>query len=89
MSLRCRLWGTKSLASNKVMVSLSSGYILSERNGTKGKILNESLQARYGVDKHNKLSLMIIFLGNYPDEENELTRKFTELRVEVGYGLNF
>jgi hypothetical protein len=32
---------------------------------------------------------MMIFLGNYPDEVSELTRKFTELRIEVGYGLNF
>jgi hypothetical protein len=81
--------GTKSLQANKILISLSSGYILSERNGAKGKILNESLQARYGIDRHNNINLMMIFLGNYPDEVSELTRKFTELRIEVGYGLNF
>jgi hypothetical protein len=81
--------GTKSLSSNKILISLSSGYIISERNGTKGTILNESLQARYGIDRHNNISLLMIFLGNYPDEVSELTRKFTEMRIEVGYGLNF
>jgi hypothetical protein len=81
--------GTKSMLSSKILLSLSSAYIISERNGVKGKILNESLQARYGIDRHNNISLMMIFLGNYPDEESELMRKFTEMRIEVGYGLNF
>jgi hypothetical protein len=81
--------GTKSMLSNKILLSLSSGYILTERNGAEGKILNESLQARYSPDRRNTISVMGVFLGNYPDEVSELTRKFTELRVEIGYGLNF
>jgi hypothetical protein len=81
--------GTKSFLANKIMLSLSSGYVTTSRNGAKGKILNESLQARYGIDRHNNISLMMIFLGNYPDEPSEFTRKFTEMRFEIGYGLNF
>ena len=83
------LGGTKSLLSNKLVLSLSSGFLFSHRNGERGKILNESLQARYGIDRHHNLNFMLMYLGNYPDEPSELLRRFSELRVELGYGFNF
>jgi hypothetical protein len=81
--------GSKILLSNKLMLSASSSYLWSKRNGERGRILNESLQARYGLDAHNTLNFMLIFLGNYPETASELMRKFTELRVEIGYAYNF
>jgi hypothetical protein len=81
--------GTKSLIKNRLLFTLSSGFIQSQRNGQSGKILNELLQARYNIDRHNNFNFMLMFLGNYPDTPSELTRKFTEIRIEAGYGFNF
>jgi len=83
------LGGTKSMLSNKLNVSLSSGFLFSNRNGERGKILNESLQARYTIDRHNNFNFMLMFLGNYPDQPSELMRRFNETRIELGYGYNF
>ncbi len=81
--------GTKSFASNRIIVTGSSGYIFSNRNGGRGHILNESLQARFIVHPKHSFQSMIVFLGNYPDNESELQRKFTEIRAELGYNFNF
>jgi hypothetical protein len=81
--------GTKSFSSNRIIVTGSSGYIFSNRNGGRGHILNESLQARFIVHPKHSFQSMIVFLGNYPDKESELQRKFTEIRAELGYNFNF
>lgn len=81
--------GTKSLASNRIMLTGSSGYIFTNRNGGRGHILNESLQARFIVHPKHSFQSMIVFLGTYPDKESELQRRFTEIRAELGYNFNF
>ena len=81
--------GTKSLASNRIIVTGSSGYVFTNRNGGKGHILNESLQARFIVHPKHSFQAMMVFLGNYPEKESELQRKFTEIRAELGYNFNF
>ena len=81
--------GTKSLASNRVILTASSGFIFANRNGGRGRILNESLQVRYIAHPKHSFQSMIVFLGNYPDKESELQRRFTEVRAEMGYNFNF
>lgn len=81
--------GTKSWLGNKVLVTASSGYILQNRNGGRGYILNESLQGRYTFLPKHSLQLMMVYIGNYPDAVSEIQRKFMELRVEIGYNFNF
>jgi hypothetical protein len=83
------LGGTKSLAANKVVLTASSGYILSNRNGGGGHILNESIQARYAFMPKHSLQAMLVFLGNYPDKVSEIQRQYTEVRAEIGYNFNF
>jgi hypothetical protein len=83
------LGGTKSFSSNRIILTGSSGYIFSNRNGGRGHILNESLQARFVVHPKHSFQSMIVFLGNYPDKESEIQRRFTEIRAELGYNFNF
>ncbi len=81
--------GTKSLASNRIILTGSSGFIFANRNGGRGRILNETLQARYIAHPKHSFQGMIVFLGNYPERESEIQRRFTEIRAEVGYNFNF
>lgn len=83
------LGASKPFAAGKVVVTGSTGYILSDRNGAKGYILNESVQARYTFHPKHSLQAMVVFLGNYPDQASEIQRRFTELRAEIGYNFNF
>jgi len=83
------LGGTKSLASNRIIITASSGFIFANRNGGRGRILNESLQARFLAHPKHSFQSMIVFLGKYPEKESELQRRFTEIRAEVGYNFNF
>jgi hypothetical protein len=81
--------GTKSFASNRIILTGSSGFIFTNRNGGRGHILNESMQARFIVHPKHSFQSMIVFLGTYPDKESELQRRFTEIRAELGYNFNF
>ena len=81
--------GTKSFSNNKFVLTASSSYLRSNRNGEPGYILNESVQARYNAHAKHSFPLIITFLGNYPKGQSDLQRKFTEIRAEVGYNFNF
>jgi hypothetical protein len=83
------LGASKPFAAGKIVVTGSTGYILSARNGAKGHILNESVQARYTFHPKHSVQAMAVFLGNYPDQVSEIQRRFTELRAEIGYNFNF
>jgi hypothetical protein len=78
-----------SKAFSKMMLSLSSGYQISDRNGMAGRIINSSFQARYNANSRHSFQAMLMFLGNYPEHISTLQRKFTEVRSEVGYTYNF
>ena len=82
------LGGSKTFK-NKLMLTGSSSYLWSNRNGALGHILNESLQLRYTLKTKHSFQFMFVFLGNYPDTPSEFQRRFTELRIELGYSFNF
>jgi hypothetical protein len=83
------LGASKPFAAGKVVLTGSTGYILSDRNGEQGYMLNESLQVRYTLHPKHSVQAMVVFLGNYPDQVSEIQRRFTELRAEIGYNFNF
>jgi hypothetical protein len=74
---------------NRMMLSGSSSYLWSNRNGALGHILNESVQLRFTPYAKHSFQFMLVFIGNYPDTPSEFQRKFTELRTELGYSFNF
>lgn len=80
--------GSKTFT-NKIMLTGSSSYLVSNRNGAGGHILNESVQLRYSPQGKHSFQWMFVFIGNYPDTPSEFQRKFTELRTELGYSFNF
>jgi hypothetical protein len=82
------LGGSKTFNS-KLMLTASSSYLWSNRNGALGHILNESLQLRYTLKSRHSFQCMAVFIGNYPDTPSEFQRRFNEIRTELGYSLNF
>lgn len=78
-----------SKAFRTLLLSLSAGYQLSQRNGMAGRIINSSLQARYNANSKHIFHATMMFLGNYPEHISAIQRKFTEMRSEVGYTYNF
>lgn len=81
--------GSKRFSGGKINLAISSGYLLSNRNGEDGHILNQSLQVRFSPLQAHGFHLNVSYLGNYPEQESEWQRKFTEIRGEVGYTFNF
>lgn len=83
------LGGSKSFSHNKIVLTASSSYLQSRRNGDPGFILNESIQARFNAHDRHSFPVMVSFLGNYPKNESAIQRKYTEVRAEIGYNFNF
>ncbi|MBT1712560.1 hypothetical protein KK062_30275, partial [Fulvivirgaceae bacterium PWU5] len=61
------LGASKPFAAGKVVLTGSTGYILSDRNGEQGYILNESLHARYTLHPKHSVQATVVLLGHYPD----------------------
>lgn len=80
--------GSKTF-SNRIMLTGSSSYLMSNRNGSPGHILNESIQLRYSPQGNHSFQWIFVFIGNYPHTISEFQRRFTELRTELGYSFNF
>ncbi|MBS1598598.1 MAG: hypothetical protein JST75_10275 [Bacteroidetes bacterium] len=80
---------SKSWKKGKITISASGGYLLSKRNEEKGKIITASLQSRYNFYKKHALHLTAYFTSNTPDQPTSYYPKYSESRVEVGYGFSF
>ncbi len=81
--------GSKSWSKGKINFSASAGYLFSKRNDEKGKIITGSLQCRYNFFKKHALHLTAFYTGNTPDHPTVDYPKYTEYRVEAGYGFSF
>jgi hypothetical protein len=81
--------GSKSWMKGKLNFSLSGGYLLSKRNEEKGKIITGSLQARYNFIGRHALHITAYYTNNSPDNVTPYYPKYTETRVEAGYGFSF
>jgi hypothetical protein len=81
--------GSKAWFRNKLNLSASTGYLLSKRNEEKGKILTGSVQAKYQFYGPHMLKLVGYYTGNRPDMNTAAYPRFTEWRVEAGYGFSF
>lgn len=83
------LGGSKSWWKNKLVFSLSGGYLLGKRNGEKGTILTGSLQGRYNFYGRHQLRITGFYTGNTPDHPTTVYPKYSESRGEISYGLSF
>jgi hypothetical protein len=83
------LAGSKAWQKGKWILSASAGYLLSERNEEKGRILTGSLQFRYKLFKGHALHLTAFYTDNTPDHPTQYYPKYKETRAEAGYGLSF
>src|SRR5690606_25413607 len=65
--------GSKTIK-DKLMLTGSSSFLWSNRNGTSGHILNESLQLRYTPRSKHSFQWMLVFIGNYPDTPSDFQK---------------
>jgi hypothetical protein len=83
------LGGSKSWKKGKITFSMSGGYLISKRNEQKGRILTGSLQGRYNIYKKHALHLTAYYTGNTPNQPTAYYPKYSETRIEAGYGFSF
>lgn len=83
------LGGSKAWYKGKLNISLSGSYLLSKRNEEKGKILSGSFQGRYNFIRKHSLHVTAYYTANTPDNVTTYYPKYTESRIEIGYGLSF
>ena len=81
--------GSKSWFKGKLNFSVSGSYLLSKRNEEKGNIITGSLQGRFNFYKKHALHLTAYYTDNQPGTATDYYPKYTETRVEAGYGFSF
>jgi hypothetical protein len=81
--------GSKSWFNGRLNLSVSGSYLLSKRNEEGGTIITGSLQGRYNFYKRHALHLTAYYTDNQPGTVTDYYPKYTETRVEAGYGVSF
>jgi hypothetical protein len=80
---------SKSWWNNRLTLSLSGGWLLSKRNGEKGRVLTGSFQSRYNFYGRHMLQITAFYTDNTPDKPTPAYPKYSESRAEIGYGFSF
>jgi hypothetical protein len=89
-----RNWGptcsaTKTFVKQRINLSVSGAYLINERNGDGGQIINAQFQGRYQLPKHHSFRISANYISNNPNLETADYPRFTEWRGEAGYAFTF
>lgn len=79
---------SKTACKNTMTVSASGGWLLSNRNDEKGRIITGSLQCRYQFFHRHQFRISAYYTDSKPDQPSPAYPHFTETRGEIGYGFS-